>query len=218
MKINFRNTMSASSLIPQVLKVVKYPAEVLRHKCAPVPREDIASAPIQQLVADMLATVRAEDGLGLAAPQVGATSRIFVMRTPLLRRLGRKTVRASSRAPAFHALINPEVRRAGPSTSVWLEGCMSLPDYGALVRRRTRLEVTYLTPSGTPVREEVSGLAAAIFAHELDHLDGLLLMDRELPGAAGEDELSGAWQAANARMARALAKEFGEDPYGGQGR
>lgn len=207
--------MAGSKLPANVLKLVTYPNPVLRHKCSHVAAEDIASRHIQQLVADMLATVRHEDGLGLAAPQVGATDRVFVMRTPIKARRGpRGRMIARGAAPQYHALINPTIRRAHPSTAVWPEGCLSLPDYSALVRRKARIEVAYFTPEGEAVWDQLQGLSAAIFQHELDHLDGLLITDRELPGSGEADELDGAWQAAEARMANALAKEFGDDPWG----
>jgi peptide deformylase len=141
---------------------------------------------------------------------------MFVMRTPLARPQGRRRRRVPVSSPsalAWHVVINPEIKHASPDQEVWLEACLSIPDYFALTRRRRRISVQYLTGEGKAVHTDLDGLAAAIFQHETDHLNGMLLMDREMPGSSQMDELDTITQQAEQRMMRAMQVEFGQNTY-----
>ena len=114
----------------------------------------------------MFATVRAADGIGLAAPQVGIGLRVAVLR--LARGGG-----------APFAMLNPTVDWASPDEAVRAEGCLSLPGAGsAEVSRPARVAVSYTDLSGARVSLEAEGLLAACLQHEIDHLDGVLITDR----------------------------------------
>ncbi len=216
-----------------VLKLVTYPHPVLREKCTPIAVDDILGSQVQSLVQDMLATVKLENGLGLAAPQVcsslgcarpmharlcaqiGSTDQIFVMRTPTAPQQGRKRRRAplAVSAPTWHAVINPTIERKSTQCSVWPEACLSIPDYSTLTRRHDRISVKYWGADGKHRRQELTGLAAVIFQHETDHLNGMLLMDREMIGTRDMDDMDMAMREAQLRMMAALRREFGEDVY-----
>ncbi|MBW3637795.1 MAG: peptide deformylase [Armatimonadetes bacterium] len=139
---------------------------VLRKKAVAVDKLTPAD---KKLIADMIETMNAADGAGLAAPQVGVSRRIFVFR------IGDET----------HALINPKiVRREGQRTGD--EGCLSIPGVQARVKRAKRVLVTGRDAKGKPVEWELedsddTGRAATCVQHEIDHLDGVMYLQRAIP-------------------------------------
>lgn len=131
--------------------------EVLRRKCKPVATVDAVT---RRLIDDMVATMEAANGVGLAAPQVGVAKRILV----------------AADEDEIHALINPKIiSRSGRETGT--EGCLSIPGLFGAVPRARRVVVTGLDRSGRQVRIEAEGWLARIFQHELDHLNGVLFID-----------------------------------------
>jgi peptide deformylase len=225
-------------------RLVLYPADVLRARCAPI--ADAAAPAVQALAADMLALVRAHNGLGLAAPQIGVSARLFVMRTPAAktaqaaRRLRRPArMLLAGAPPAFDVVINPSMtvlpplgRAAGMGAgaasasasaspalggegvdgdgmALGFEACLSLPDYPALVRRHGRIEVSYTGADGRAVVEVLEGLPAVVFQHELDHLDGVLLPDREVK-AFPHSTLEREMEAAQRRFRVGLMKFYND--------
>lgn len=201
----------------KILPILTYPNDILRTKCKDV---EAVTDEVRQLVADMLATV-ADDGsgIGLAAPQVGATVRVFVVRRPLYKndyeykattsRL-RKQGRAAEIIPStgFIACINPRILTKSEATDVGLEACLSIPDFHALVRRRMRIDVEYTSITGQLVREQLHALPAVVFQHELDHLDGVLLSDRE--AIMFEEDRDAAMSIAQEKWFLGLMKYYGE--------
>lgn len=178
-----------------VLPVVLHPAAVLRATCAPIPA---GAASLSALLADLTATAAAEGGLGLAAPQLGVALRAFAMRTPMAwteeglhSRAGQGRRGRSAQAlppPAFVTCVNPRVLHASAASRVGLEACLSLPGLPALVRRASAVTVEYLDARGERVELELSGLPAIVFQHELDHLDGVLLIDKSEALPVGREE------------------------------
>ena len=152
----------------RVLPVVRAPAGVLAR---PSPEVDPLDDDVVALAADLLATQRVSPGcVGLAAPQVGVAARVFSL-----------DVAGHPKARTVHGafvLVNPVVEQA----TRWergREGCMSVPDLTGDVKRATRLVVTGLEPgTGRPVRLETDAFEARAVQHEVDHLDGLLFLDR----------------------------------------
>lgn len=137
---------------------------VLREECEPVSRVDDE---IRTLVDDLLETMYAADGVGLAAPQVGVSLRVFVY-----------DVREDGAEPG--ALINPTiVDAAGRQREV--EGCLSIPGLSEVVERKDTVVVQGLDREGDPVRIEAGGLLSRCLQHEVDHLDGVLFIDRVSP-------------------------------------
>lgn len=145
-----------------VLSVKRYGDPVLRRAAEPVAE---ITPEIKQLIADMTDTMWREVGIGLAAPQVGVSFRLFVMED------GQGGARA---------LINPVITERGGSVREE-EGCLSIPGVFAVVDRHTWVRVTALDAEGHPLAFEARGLEAKIIQHEMDHLDGVLFIDRLPP-------------------------------------
>jgi peptide deformylase len=132
----------------------------------PAAAVEAVTAEIQELIDDMVATMYAAPGIGLAAPQIGVPLRVFVVDLSVGRdRHGLIT------------LVNPEyVEQDGTQDEE--EGCLSVPGFNATVVRPARIVVRGLDRSGRPVQHEGTGLLARAFQHEMDHLDGTLFVDR----------------------------------------
>ncbi len=123
---------------------------------------------IRALAQDMLEVMYDEPGIGLAAPQVGEPVRLIVMDTLW-------TDEGAERSPIV--LVNPEIlERDG--TLTWTEGCLSVPDFTADVERAARVRVRGLDLDGREHVEDAEDLRAVCFQHEIDHLDGILFIDR----------------------------------------
>ena len=145
-----------------LLTVRLYGDPVLRQTATPV-RE--ITAEIKRIIADMTETMWHQVGIGLAAPQVGLPHRILVM---------------DDGKGSAQALINPEIEtRSGTIREE--EGCLSLPGVFGVVERSKTITVTAMDADGKPVSLEATGLKARIVQHELDHLDGVLFIDRLPP-------------------------------------
>jgi peptide deformylase len=143
--------------------ILRYGADVLHGPAAPVAE---ITPDIQQLIDDMIQTMYAAPGIGLAAPQVGVPLRIFVADV------------SSGRNPGdLLTFINPEfVERDGMQLEE--EGCLSVPGFEATVARPQRAVVRGLTRDGVEQVVEAAGLLARCFQHEMDHLDGTVFVDR----------------------------------------
>ncbi|MCV6591807.1 MAG: peptide deformylase [Silicimonas sp.] len=140
----------------------------------PDPRLKTAAAPVEtvdtvlrKLADDMLETMYAAPGIGLAAPQIGVLQRILVM----------DCVKEDDAAPRPLVLINPQITWASETRSTYEEGCLSIPDQYAEVERPAEVEVSWLDVDGNPQSEHFDGLWATCVQHEIDHLDGKLFID-----------------------------------------
>ncbi len=138
---------------------------VLRARAEAVPAVDDE---LRTLIDDMLETMYAADGVGLAAPQVGVGKRVIVV-----------DVRDPA-APPF-ALVNPEIVESGDAVDRGEEGCLSIPGLKEIVERPATVVVEGLDRDGNPRRIEATGLLARALQHEIDHLDGILFIDRLSP-------------------------------------
>jgi peptide deformylase len=145
-----------------VLEVRRYGDPILRQKARPV--EEVTPE-IRALIADMIDTMHHEIGVGLAAPQVGATLRLLVMDD------GKGVARA---------LVNPEITERRGSV-VAEEGCLSIPGIFADVERSEWIHVKAADEEGKPLSVELRGFLARVVQHEMDHLDGILFVDRLPP-------------------------------------
>ena len=153
-----------------VLNVVTSENPSLREKSK---RVSSYGAALGNLVANMFDTLHAANGLGLAAPQVGVPQRVFIVELPEeLDEEGQVELSAER-----YVLVNPEiVRRRGEQEMV--EGCLSVPGYRGMVKRNTYVVIKGQDIEGRNVRYRAEGLLAQAFQHELDHLDGILYIDR----------------------------------------
>ncbi len=143
-----------------VLKVLKYGDPILRRKAAPI--GDVTPE-IKTLIADMIETMYDQVGIGLAAPQVGIPLRLIVV--------------DDERAGGTRPLINPAITAQRGSVE-GEEGCLSIPGIFATVVRADWVRVEALDGDGTSLELEASGLLARVIQHEIDHLDGILFIDR----------------------------------------
>ena len=156
---------------------------VLRQRARALAAEEIRGPEIQQLINDMRETMRAAPGVGLAAPQVGRALQLAVIedRAQYHEKLSREQVAARGRAPVeFYALVNPEIVWQSEEHATFFEGCLSVAGFCALVPRALQVRVKYLDGAGVPQSIEASGWHARILQHELDHLQGMLYLDRML--------------------------------------
>ncbi len=155
-----------------LLDIVILPDKILRQKMRPVTRFD---DDLQEIIDDMIETMRAAPGVGLAAPQVGKNLRLTVIETlPDLDEEGRE-IEASRE---LYAIINPEITWRSRKMVEGIEGCLSIPGYVGEVERHEEIRVQALDRHGKPLKLKLSGWTARIFQHEIDHLNGVLYIDR----------------------------------------
>jgi peptide deformylase len=158
-------------------------AGVLRQVARPVPAELIGSDELSAIIAVMKKAVRQEDdGVAIAAPQIGESLRLFLVKGGILKRYPEDTV-----------FINPEIIRRGRKTHKVEEGCLSVRWLYGFVDRAERVTLKATNEQGEEVIVGAAGLLAQIFQHECDHLDGVLFIDkaenvRDLPPARDHDE------------------------------
>jgi peptide deformylase len=138
---------------------------VLRQKAEPV---TAITPELRSLIADMFDTMYAEEGVGLAAPQVGVSDRVIV-------------VDPHDDETQPFALINPEILDASKETEKNEEGCLSIPGVRDMVERSSRVRVRGLSEQGEIREFDAEGLLSRILQHEVDHLDGILFFDRVGP-------------------------------------
>ena len=146
-------------------EIVKFPDSRLKQVAKPIIEVDEA---LRELARDMIDVMYDEPGIGLAAPQVGASIRMFVIDTEWSDDdIGKNPT----------VVLNPEISdREGKIT--WEEGCLSVPDFTANVDRDARITLRGSDLDGNPIEENVEGLRAVCIQHEVDHLDGILFIDR----------------------------------------
>jgi len=156
-------------------EIRKYGASILREKSAPVEK---VTAEIRKLVKDMIETMHANNGVGLAAEQVGRRERVSVIDiTHVDERRKAPDAEANAGVPMPLVLINPEIlSREGEY--VVQEGCLSFPDIFANIKRAQTVTVAYTDLDGKRQTATGTGLLARAIQHELDHLDGVLIVDR----------------------------------------
>lgn len=157
------------------LPICTYGNPVLRKKAGEVKEVDDG---IRALAQEMLETMHKERGLGLAAEQIGRTERLCVIDIPPDSDIGEGDVRDNPDVEMPLVLINPKVIGHGDDVQIGQEGCLSFPEIFADVERWYEIEFEYTDPSGTRQTRHGKGLLARAVQHEVDHLDGILLVDR----------------------------------------
>ncbi len=151
-----------------ILKVSRMGHPVLRSRAKPVEKSDLRDATVQKLIDDMIETMHEYHGIGLAAPQVHESIRIFVA-------VLEDEPDATSEATV---LVNPEITPVGSATEEGWEGCLSIPDIRGMVPRHLEVDLRGLTRNGKPFERHLRGFPARVAQHETDHLDGILFFDR----------------------------------------
>jgi len=151
-----------------LLKIELLGSDILRRHADDV---DGPSAELDTLIADMLETMYENKGIGLAGPQVGVPKRVIVVDV---------NDETGAKLGAF-ALLNPRVVESGADPDKHEEGCLSIPGVTGVVERPWTVTVEGLSQTGEPLRIEAEGMLARCLQHEIDHLDGVLFIDRLSP-------------------------------------
>lgn len=141
-----------------IRNIIKFPNPILRKKCKAVKK---VTPQIVKLIDDMIETMHQAPGVGLAAPQVGEPIRVIVADIGI----------------GEISLVNPEIIKKWGS-QVFYEGCLSLPGVEAPVERASHVRVRGLNREGEPIEIEAEDLLATVLQHEIDHLDGMVFIDR----------------------------------------
>ncbi len=146
-----------------VLEILKYPHPTLKKRSEAV---SLIDEDVKKLIIDMRETMYAAGGVGLAACQVGVSRRVIVL-----------DVSPMDPQHSFFALINPEIISEEGETE-HEEGCLSVPDYLEKIARKEKVWVKGLSPEGKEIRVEGDGILAVALQHEIDHTNGILILDR----------------------------------------
>ena len=155
-----------------LLDIVTLPEKILRQKARPVTLFD---EELQQLIDDMIETMRDAPGVGLAAPQIGRPLRLTVIETlPEVDEEGNEIEESRE----LYVIANPEIVWTSRQMVDGIEGCLSIPGYLGEVDRHQSIRVRAQDRHGKPIKLKVSGWTARIFQHEIDHLNGVLYIDR----------------------------------------
>lgn len=139
----------------------------------------LTQADAQRLIDDMLTTMRQAEGVGLAAPQVGQGLRLAVISPDVDQTL-----------PAPLVLVNPVVQAIGLDQEIGEEGCLSIPGVYGLIQRARQVQLTATDRTGQPYRLTATGLLARVIQHEVDHVRGVLMIDRAERITHGQNRLS----------------------------
>lgn len=154
----------------KILEIAELGHPVLRQRAFEV--ENLEDTELQSFIDDLIETCIESNGVGIAAPQVYESKRIFIISS----RPNARYPNAPELGPI--ALINPEIISHSEEKEKDWEGCLSIPGIRGSVPRHKRVKVKYLTREGEEVESEFSDFVARIFQHELDHLDGIVFLDR----------------------------------------
>ena len=186
-----------------VLDIVTVGDPVLRERAREVTAEELASPEVQRLIDDMIETKRAANGAGIAANQVGETLRVAIVEVEP----GNPRYPYKPPVP-LRVIVNPELEPVGDEQVEIVEGCLSVPDLRGAVPRWASVRVRYLDRDGDSHDEVRRGLTAGTFQHEVDHLDGVLFLDR-----VHDPTTFSTWEHAQGRFdarARAIVERLGE--------
>jgi peptide deformylase len=150
-----------------IREIITVPNKILRRKARKV---SSFGKDLQTLVDDMVETMRAAPGVGLAAPQVDVPLRVIVVEF--------NDSEDEEAPPKLYTVVNPKITRSSSEQEMGTEGCLSIPGIVGDVERPTTVTVKGLNRRGQPQKIKASGWLARIFQHEVDHLDGVLFVDR----------------------------------------
>jgi peptide deformylase len=167
--------------MPNILKIVQAGHPVLRQKARPLTPDEIRGAEIARLIEEMRETMRDAPGVGLAAPQIGLSIQLVVVedKSEYIERGDPDDMRARERTPLpFQVIINPRLTVVDSADVELFEGCLSVNDFMMVVPRVRAVKVDALDHTGNPITLGVSGWPARILQHEIDHLRGVLCIDR----------------------------------------
>ncbi|HUT21892.1 MAG TPA: peptide deformylase [Candidatus Bipolaricaulota bacterium] len=145
-----------------ILYIVKHPNDILRAKNEEISPEFIKTDEFHRLISDMKETMLKRDGVGLAAPQIGKNIQVCLINTE----------------DGVLVLINPKIIKRSFRKSIDEEGCLSIPGVFGKVKRHKQIKVKTLTLKGEPLEINAEGMFARVIQHEVDHLNGILFIDK----------------------------------------
>lgn len=149
------------------MQIVKLPDKILRHKATLVSAEEIKSGSVKELISAMREDMKKNNGVGLAANQVGSDLSIFVIDRELA---------ATNNIP--DAFINPEITESSKEKDELEEGCLSIPDYYAPIERSKKIKIKAMDENGNKIKLKARGFVARVLQHETDHLLGIVIKDK----------------------------------------
>lgn len=159
-----------------ILPIVAYGDPVLKKKAA---RIEKSYPNLKDLIDNMWETMYAANGVGLAAPQIGESIRLFVVDgSPFSRENNLDSIEKRELKDFKKVFINPQIISFSGPQEAFNEGCLSIPDVREDVMRQTTIEIEYYNEKFKYITEEISGIAARIVQHEYDHIEGILFTDR----------------------------------------
>lgn len=158
-----------------ILGILTVPNPVLAKKARAVGPDEFGDD-LQRFISDLAETMYAAPGVGLAAPQVGDSRRIIVADPGNSKREEDDDGKPTN--PRFVAMVNPIILEASKDKIVWEEGCLSVPDFNEDVARPRRVHIRWLDETGKPQQRWFADYDAVVIQHEMDHLDGTVILDR----------------------------------------
>lgn len=191
-RIIYRERRESSPGLP----IVHAGDPVLRVQAKALSKEEILSPEIQALIEKMAVAMRAAEGVGLAAPQIGRSLQIAVIEDVHHAHLTREQLEERERRPVpFHVIINPRLYIEESETAEFFEVCLSVPEFIGMVPRAKAVRVECLNERAEPIVIEAEGWYARILQHEIDHLNGVLYIDRaHLPTVMTEENYLKIWK------------------------
>lgn len=159
------------------MSIIQKGNKVLRQKAKEVPIKEIKSKKIQNIIKRMTEILSAaKDGIALAAPQIGESLRIFIVKDPPLQNANAKE--GPLRPPLV--FINPALEKISKKTQLVSEGCLSTMKIYGVIKRAEKVKITAYDENGKKFTRGASGLLAQIIQHEMDHLEGVLFVDKAI--------------------------------------
>ena len=151
-----------------ILEIKNYPDPVLKRRVSEEVKE--ITSEIKELASDMTETMKSREGVGIAAPQVGELKRLIVVQTDGFDGL------TTRKEPVV--FVNPEIITKSKEQEIMEEGCLCLPGLFLKIKRAKEAEIEALDINGNKIRMKIKGFPARIFQHDIDHLDGILIIDK----------------------------------------
>lgn len=151
------------------LSIIEFGNNILRRLAKEVPSQDIGNPEFKKLRREMIEIMESSKGTGIAAPQVGISSRFAIIKL---------WDENQSKSTEIITVYNPSITYYSQETSLDWEGCLSLPDIWGKVRRHSSIILDYFDENGKKVTRKLEGFNARVAQHEVDHLDGILFVDR----------------------------------------
>lgn len=171
-------TMDLSQIDPAKLRIDLYPTEVLRMKAESVPMENGIDASMRAIAERMITLMEGAKGIGLAAPQVGLPIRMFVAHVPADPEGEPDPSGLPESTELAQVYFNPVITEFSRDLEPYEEGCLSLPGINGEVSRPSTVTMTAIDIEGKSVELKATGLLARCWQHEIDHLDGVLIIDK----------------------------------------